>query len=628
MIEVALQDRIKHAIAARDGKLLEDLARELSSREHLVWGMPQDDTFEAIAGVATALAGLDEYRLSAASATFLLDTGGAYWLRSRYREALALARRTIVLAFQANLDFVLRRAYNGCSANYIELGLIQEGLMHALHAAVIAEQIGDELGLFASIGNVTYALINCGLYRECLAVSEKINARPGGGGADRAFFLWMINRNAGSAARALGDYERAASLTRSAASYLRTSLEMARPTERYQSAANQAREMGSCEFSLMRVAYDTHDLDEARQHLKNLREVASKCDAAYSARLFALADIYDQLCNENLDGAVSKLNVLQELPCVAQSDITECLQLLIEIHEKRGDKKNVLLGLGQLIELTSKYQTTVLSRYLELIGQGLITAIPGKDDAKFIARIETSGSHSPVADQQRASDLVASLMRLAVMAELREDASGRHAYRVGRLARLFAEAIGGNAEYAESIEHAARLHDIGKLGLPDEVILNAGKLLPEQHQAMQLHCEIGAKMIDLPEHPELAPAREVVMSHHERWDGTGYPQKLKGEAIPLSARIASIAEVYDALTHERTYREGDARAYSHEAAVSLMQSLAGKQFDPSLMPVFVNLINELKQQHGDDLDDFLAIAGNDSAFLQAKDEMARLVDSL
>jgi putative two-component system response regulator len=119
-------------------------------------------------------------------------------------------------------------------------------------------------------------------------------------------------------------------------------------------------------------------------------------------------------------------------------------------------------------------------------------------------------------------------------------------------------------------------------------------------------------------------AREIAQSHHERWDGSGYPQVLAGEAIPLAARIVAIAETYDVLTHGRTYRA----ACLHTEALAIILAGAGTQFDPTLIRAFMPLANALHEKHGDDLAEFLAEAANESSFLQAKNEMDRLIDAL
>jgi putative two-component system response regulator len=282
--------------------------------------------------------------------------------------------------------------------------------------------------------------------------------------------------------------------------------------------------------------------------------------------------------------------------------------------------------LSELVRSISSDQLAKTRMEFELVRDGMLTrTIPGRDNAKTAVEYLLRDSGNASAKTSVPLDAyLDSLERLAITAELKEDSSGRHMYRVGRLARLLAEFVGEDATFAEAIEHAARLHDLGKLGLPDEIVMNSGTLTPEQHQAMQMHCEIGAQMIDQAELPALMLAREVAMSHHERWDGTGYPQKLKGEAIPLAARIASIAEVYDVLTSERSYRA----AYTHEQAVATIEAGAGKQFDPTLVHAFAKLIHELWQRHGEELPMFLAETANESSFLQAKDEMIRLVDAL
>ncbi len=146
------------------------------------------------------------------------------------------------------------------------------------------------------------------------------------------------------------------------------------------------------------------------------------------------------------------------------------------------------------------------------------------------------------------------LEAMAVLAELRDDATGEHAFRVGRLSGIFAQALGHDERFVETIEMAARLHDIGKLVIPDVILQKRGKLLEEEFDIMKRHTGEGAAILRDVNHDSLHPAIDIAMHHHEWWDGNGYPSKLSGEEIPLQARITSLVDVFDALSHKRPYK--------------------------------------------------------------------------
>lgn len=182
------------------------------------------------------------------------------------------------------------------------------------------------------------------------------------------------------------------------------------------------------------------------------------------------------------------------------------------------------------------------------------------------------------------------LERLAVTAELRDDATGRHCYRVGRLAMM----LGREAGLAESdlgaLELASRLHDIGKIVVPDAILLKPGPLEPTGLHLMRKHTTIGAELLSSGALPNVEIARLIARHHHEAWDGSGYPDGLAGEAIPLPARIAAIADVYDALTHARPYKD----PWPHEAAMAYIAGKRGIQFDPRLAGLFIEMMNPAK----------------------------------
>ncbi len=180
--------------------------------------------------------------------------------------------------------------------------------------------------------------------------------------------------------------------------------------------------------------------------------------------------------------------------------------------------------------------------------------------------------------------------RLGRAAEYRDNETGMHVIRMSKTSRLLALAAGVSAKQAELLLNAAPMHDIGKIGIPDRILLKPGPLDPEEWAVMKCHPRIGAEIIG--EHPSelLQMARTVALAHHEKWDGSGYPQGLAGEAIPLEARIVAIADVFDALTSERPYK----RAWDTIAAVDYMQAQCGKSFDPALLPLFLGLIPEVK----------------------------------
>lgn len=175
------------------------------------------------------------------------------------------------------------------------------------------------------------------------------------------------------------------------------------------------------------------------------------------------------------------------------------------------------------------------------------------------------------------------LDRLAVAAEFRDDATGQHIKRVGQMSAILAQSLGLSKNQVELIQRAAPLHDVGKIGIPDRILLKPGTLIPEEFEVIKTHTTIGARILAGGRFALLRMAEEIALTHHERWDGTGYPQGLKGEAIPLPGRIVALADAFDALTSPRSYK----KAQSVEAAVVAIKRGAGTQFDPRVVDAFL-----------------------------------------
>jgi putative two-component system response regulator len=212
------------------------------------------------------------------------------------------------------------------------------------------------------------------------------------------------------------------------------------------------------------------------------------------------------------------------------------------------------------------------------------------------------------------------LERLAVTASLKEDATGAHGYRVGSLCSLIAAELGWPPSERNQLELAARLHDIGKVAIPDTLVLGDRVFEKAERELMQSHTAVGAELLSNSNTPDIRLAAEAARFHHEWWNGSGYPSGLAGARIPLHCRIVAIADVFDALTHGRRY----APAWSMKQALSEIEASAGRQFDPTLVRVFVSLICRLSQEHRD-LDEFLERAAGTSPYFAARNKIHALL---
>jgi putative two-component system response regulator len=177
------------------------------------------------------------------------------------------------------------------------------------------------------------------------------------------------------------------------------------------------------------------------------------------------------------------------------------------------------------------------------------------------------------------------LQRLALAAEYRDDCTGRHTERVGELAAALATAMGLSSQHVELIRRAAPLHDIGKIGIPDGILLKPSKLTEEEYTQIKKHVEIGQAILAGSKFPILRMAEQIALYHHERWDGFGY-HSIKGDAIPIEARIVGLVDTFDVITNPRPYKQ----ASSFEVATDVIRQEKGAQFDPHLVDAFLALL--------------------------------------
>jgi putative two-component system response regulator len=181
------------------------------------------------------------------------------------------------------------------------------------------------------------------------------------------------------------------------------------------------------------------------------------------------------------------------------------------------------------------------------------------------------------------------VQRLGRAAEYKDTDTGEHIVRMSQYSKVLALGIGMSENQAELLHQAAPMHDVGKIGIPDAILLKPGKLSEQEFEHMKEHALIGAKILANSSSPLLQLAHTLAIEHHEKWDGTGYPYGLKGDEISIEGRIVAVADVFDALTSKRPYKD----AWSVEKAVAHMKDQAGSHFDPAIIDLLVNKLDEI-----------------------------------
>jgi putative two-component system response regulator len=301
---------------------------------------------------------------------------------------------------------------------------------------------------------------------------------------------------------------------------------------------------------------------------------------------------------------------------VSTTDPTQVLTLfaeqepdlvLLDLHMPVLDGVAVLERLAEVVQPQSYLPVLVLTgdssqqarrRALTKGAKDFVTKPFELDEVLLRIRnlLETRYLHREIASEnvvleqrvrERTADLegahLDTLERLAVAAEFRDDDTGRHTERVASISALLARAAGYSEDEVELVRRAAPLHDLGKIGIPDAILRKPGPLTPDEWEVMKTHTTAGARILSGSRSRIMRLAEEIALSHHEKWDGTGYPEARRGDAIPLVARIVTVADVFDALTSDRVYR----KAWAPDAVLAHIQSNAGLHFDPTLVELCI-----------------------------------------
>jgi putative two-component system response regulator len=263
-------------------------------------------------------------------------------------------------------------------------------------------------------------------------------------------------------------------------------------------------------------------------------------------------------------------------PLVAQDDY---LPILVLTADATSEAKHKALSMGAHDFLTKPLDTAeVLLRVNNLLRTRIL---------HLLLSVRNRGLEDEVAE--RTSELreahIEILERLAIAAEYRDDETGQHVLRVSNTAVLLASALGVPDRDLELIRRASQLHDVGKIGIPDDILLKLGKLTSAEFEVMKTHTTIGARILSGANSALVRMASSIAYTHHERWNGLGYPNGLSGNRIPLEGRIVAVADVFDALTHRRPYKE----AWPIEEALAEIKRQSGAQFDPTVVEAFFEL---------------------------------------
>jgi putative two-component system response regulator len=255
------------------------------------------------------------------------------------------------------------------------------------------------------------------------------------------------------------------------------------------------------------------------------------------------------------------------------------LPILVLTSDVSPEARRRALSLGAKDFLTKPFDPTeVVLRLKNLLETRLLYLQLQRQNHDLTTQVQRS-----LRDLDEAQTEV--ILRLSQAAEFRDEDTGQHTQRVGELAAKLAQTMELDPEQVELIRRAAPLHDIGKIAITDQILHKPGPLTPAEFDQMKAHALIGARLLKGSRLPLIQTAYEIALYHHERWDGQGYPYAIKGEAIPLTARIVAVADAFDALSHERPYKA----AWSIEATLAELRSWSGTRYDPEVIQALFNV---------------------------------------
>jgi putative two-component system response regulator len=510
-----------------------------------------------------------------------------------------------------------RKATMFAAIMHSELGNTAEAVVRHSHALHIAQEAGEALGQASVLGNLGAALNYGGLYREALrcleagaaiASSEQCLKEEKMAGITARTSECAALTNLAQSLYYLGELDKGMLVIRQCLA------RSPQPTNVVLVAARVVRE-----FTLVLFALDLGMIDDARLHTEQCRNFAAGSDR----RSRLIAKVCSGLC-EVYSGDVAR----------GLAELERCLEEAGEIGTTRVTVLRALAKAATQINQPTKaleYTERVLAEITKAREAGVKALLSINRDV-FNGRIVSESDDlgglklaranlkAKVAEQDAFNARLETLERLAITADVREEASGGHGYRVGRLASLVAKEMGWSKDSCHSIELAGRLHDIGKIAMPDRVMLKPGDLQTAERKFVESHTRLGAEFLTDSSGQPMRMAQDVAYFHHEHWDGTGYPTRRKGERIPVHARIVAVVDAYDALTHGRPYQAARPSAQALEE----IEAQSGKQFDPEIVPIFTALIRRLIAKHGD-LDRHLGQSGQSSVFSEARTRIQELL---
>jgi putative two-component system response regulator len=585
--------------------LLERVATEIRGRKQTASPLAQE-FFSSVSDSLVSLSGLANHQVRIQA---LLDIAEYFYVLGQPFLALKPTTAAFNLASQAGDKPLMRKGATFLGAMYADTGNTSGAVECYSTALELLQELNDPVAECRVWINLGVALMYSAQYDQAIACSE--HAIDLASQTEKLFeFRATAFTNIALCCLHMEDFPRG---LRAAATAIDESAEPKTAAEML------TRVIMECNYC--RLLLEVDNVEKAIEHCEVAKHYA---ETSKSARAEIIASTIEGLCDvyaRKVDVGISRLTKTLEKARVYRSSLRETLAALVKAFELIGQPDRALIYLREMIEVNRQAQQENCLQHLKFHLDRVTHGPSQIDPATVHLKRREAALKGKVAERELFLARVEMLERLAVTAELRDDSTGEHSYRVGKLSALLAHEFGCDDDTCFMIETAARLHDIGKIGVPDAILLKPDKLNAAEQEVMRSHSIVGAELLSKSNIPHMQMAEEIARHHHEWWDGTGYPARFSGTAIPLSARITALADVFDALTHKRPYKP----AWSVDDALREVARLKGRQFEPELTDLFLVMIARLRRSTPD-LDSYLGQAAQQSPFLQARARIWQVLD--
>jgi putative two-component system response regulator len=605
-LPVLVQDSLLGIDTAESARRQATLRARLS--EHL--GDAGDDAARLFAAAQAQLGELEPQRLTIDGVEALLLIAHRHYNAASAQSGVASAARALTVARYLGDSGLIRRAATFHGVLNGETGNLPTAVENYAESLDLARTLGDRTVEAAVWNNLGLALQYAGQFADAARCYDQALRNPGDGPARQSVVCAALT-NMAQACLYVHDVRQGIAAARKAIELLSD------PRE-----PNLCNYRVSAETHLTELLLEVNDVDGAQHHARLARQFAERSGQQRSQFRAQLAEGQVEVRAGLSDIGLTRLkNGLSKARGGPKEFLREALTAAVKGYEQAGQPDVAIVYLQELLNLNreAKQQQVLMhhQRHLEQVERSRISlelqqAADGElDSRRSILRVQ-------LGERELMKSRIAMLEQQSVAAELHDDTTGEHCYRVGRLASILARDYGLEDDVCFMIDLAARMHDIGKLAVPDSILLKPGRLTDGEREIMQQHTTAGAELLSKSNIPQMHIAEEIARHHHEWWNGKGYPHRLAGTGIPIAARITAVVDVFDALTHVRPYKP----AWPVSQAMHEIRTLRGVQFDPDVTDLFMQLIPRLQREVGD-LDEYLGAEAKNSPFIQARAKIAR-----